>query len=359
MARGFGGQGRPKWLALCLCLALVAVVFTGLFGSRIRSHYLCWQQGVPAELWHRFLERRREGWQLESWTWTSGPTNGQRSYLLCFRRPFEQFADGLYQTEFRWPTSRGWATWIDDQEPWGLPWSEPRWVDLNGDRRPELVLRFLAGGNGFRGDSLRIFQVRRDHLIALPLPLGECQSVDEIKDLDADGRLELIVLGTELEMFGKRCDADGIAYTRVFRWVPETGEFRDRSHEFPGYYEDQLRQEIEFAREQLNGRRTSGEHPEDRVLHEARVLAATAIHRWCVGQADAGWKQYDEKLAALIAGVGELRAATPPAALDSVDLLAERKQLSQLFFGRELPWSAATLPPTPATARSDPPTATR
>jgi hypothetical protein len=316
--RQFGLRGLMLTVTLLAVLLGVGVSL----GPRAAFYIRCHREGLPRDLWGRLWQRHKRGWTLRSWKRAAG--SGPQLHVLVFLAPLEQHPNGLFQREVRWRDADGSHTWVGDATTYAASWSKPRWNDLDRDGRPELVVDYSQGGNCWQCSRIEVFRLDNNSLVPLNLPLHARQGVDAIKDLDGDRVSELIVLDSNLEFFGNRSHADGLAVRRIFHWDSDADSFVDVSPQFPKFHRQALADSLDDSRVSERFRND----PWHVTMSRARALAAAAVYRWCIGDIEQGWKEYDSALSKLLVE-GEHPGPYPLRA----SLIKERQELAELFFG--------------------------
>jgi len=191
------------------------------------------------------------------------------------------------------------AEWFD--RAGGRSFPEARFAELTGDRAPELLVREVCTAGQDAGVSrLRVFRLGVAVVEITPDLPGRWLA-EEVRDLDGDGRGELLVRVAEYECYWWHPQGGSPACRRVYAWEGSAGRFEDRSRRFAAYYRLSIRRHrLAVARD------PGGYFPSE---WSASAVSALLDH-WCLGQSDEGQRAFSRDMARLKRRLGrEQRAA--------------------------------------------------
>jgi hypothetical protein len=169
--------------------------------------------------------------------------------------------------------------------------------DINGDGLNDLAVSQSTSGNCWECSRLRLFDVSNHeaHDVPMNLPatglLGNDYNGDgtsavpvELRDLDGDGRMEIIVLDTSWELHGfcHGCSPEG---QFVLAW--DGTSYADASSSYQSFFDDQIAA--------LESRLSAATHDSDRVS----LALSIALEYGHSGRADTAWFRFSQIMSTL------------------------------------------------------------
>ena len=131
---------------------------------------------------------------------------------------------------------------------------------------------------------IRLFQVSQGRLRELPVGWADGFVPQHLKDVDGDGRFEVIALDIRWEFFRKFSHVGSPAAKVIYAW--RSGQYVKASHQFPKFYNARI---AELERELQSARN------DEEYLSAVMSLFLNYVQK---GEPQRGWKEFQGLTAA-------------------------------------------------------------
>ena len=158
-------------------------------------------------------------------------------------------------------------------------------TDINGDGVKEVIVQSSSGGNCWSCNPTEIYSIRNQKV-----ELIAASPMQDVRDLDGDGSMELVVTDPRWELYGDLSHAASPFASVIFRW--KNNRYVYASSDFPGFYKEELnrlRASIEGARAEI----TSEEFSDESYVGLSISVALAHAH---MGEVERGLKEMEALL---------------------------------------------------------------